>query len=45
MGSTAFFNALKRDGAKVDVESFLADWHRGAQIYQQQIRRYWLYPE
>jgi uncharacterized protein YbbC (DUF1343 family) len=45
MGSTAFFNALKRDGAKVDVESFLADWRRRAQIYQQQIRHYWLYPE
>jgi uncharacterized protein YbbC (DUF1343 family) len=45
MGSTAFFNALKRDGAKVDVESFLAEWRRRAQIYQQQIRRYWLYPE
>jgi uncharacterized protein YbbC (DUF1343 family) len=45
MGSTAFFNALKRDGAKVDVESFLADWRKRAQIYQQQTRRYWLYPE
>lgn len=45
MGSTAFFNALKRDGAKVDIESFLAEWRRRAQIYQQQIKRYWLYPE
>ncbi len=45
MGSTAFFSALKRDGARVDVESFLADWRRRAQIYQQQARRYWLYPE
>jgi len=45
MGSAAFFNALKRDGAKVDVESFLTEWRRRAQIYQQQIRRYWLYPE
>ncbi|HUJ42656.1 MAG TPA: DUF1343 domain-containing protein [Opitutaceae bacterium] len=45
MGSTAFFNALTHDGAKVDVESFLAEWRRRAQVYQQQTRRYWLYPE
>lgn len=45
MGSTAFFNALRRDGARVDVESFLADWRRRDAIYQQQARRYWLYPE
>jgi len=45
VGSATWWNALKRDGAKIDVESFLADWRKRAQIYQQQIRRYWLYPE
>jgi uncharacterized protein YbbC (DUF1343 family) len=45
MGSTAFFNALKRDGARIDVESFLAVWRKRTQIYRQQTRRYWLYPE
>jgi hypothetical protein len=45
MGSTAFFNALKRDGARIDVESFLAVWRKQTQIYRQQTRRYWLYPE
>jgi uncharacterized protein YbbC (DUF1343 family) len=45
VGSASWWNALRRDGAKVDVESFLADWHRRALVYQQQTRRYWLYPE
>jgi len=43
MGSTAFFDALRRDGAKVNVEAFLADWRARDQIYQEQSRRYWLY--
>jgi hypothetical protein len=45
VGSATWWNALRRDGARVDVESFLADWRRRAQIYQQQTQRYWLYPE
>jgi uncharacterized protein YbbC (DUF1343 family) len=45
VGSAAWWNALKRNGAKVDVERFLAEWRKQAQIYQQQSRRYWLYPE
>jgi uncharacterized protein YbbC (DUF1343 family) len=45
VGSATWWNALKRDGAKVDVESFLAEWRKRAQIYQQQTRHYWLYPE
>lgn len=43
MGSTDFFNALKRDGARVNVEAFLRDWRAKAKVYQQQTRRYWLY--
>ncbi|MCC6415906.1 MAG: DUF1343 domain-containing protein [Opitutaceae bacterium] len=43
MGSTDFFNALKRDGARTDVEAFLADWRAKAKVYQQQTRKYWLY--
>jgi uncharacterized protein YbbC (DUF1343 family) len=45
VGSDAWWNALKRDGARVDVEGFLTDWRKRAQFYQQQSRRYWLYPE
>ena len=43
MGSTAFLDALQRDGAKIDVEAFLRDWAAKAKVYQQQSRKYWLY--
>ena len=43
MGSTAFLNALQRDGAKVDVDAFIRDWAAKAKVYQQQSRKYWLY--
>jgi uncharacterized protein YbbC (DUF1343 family) len=45
VGSQAWWNALSRDGARVDVKGFLADWHRRAEAYQSDVRRYWLYPE
>ncbi len=45
VGSDDWWNALSHDGAKVNVEGFLANWRQRAQIYQQQARRYWLYPE
>jgi len=43
VGSTAWWNALRRDGARVNLESFLADWRAKDRIYQQQTRQYWLY--
>jgi len=43
VGSTAWWNALKRDGARVNLESFLADWRAKDRIYQQQTRQYWIY--
>ena len=43
VGSTAWFNALKRDGARVDVVAFLKNWSERAATYQQQSRKYWLY--
>ena len=45
VGSQAWWNALSRDGARVDVQSFLADWHRRAEVYQKEVRRFWLYTE
>jgi uncharacterized protein YbbC (DUF1343 family) len=45
VGSDAWWTALSRDGAKVDVEGFLADWHKRTRVFQQQSRRYWLYAE
>ena len=43
MGSTAFFEALKRDGAGVDVAGYLREWEAKSRIYQQQSRKFWLY--
>ncbi len=43
VGSEAWWTALKRDGAKVDVEAFLKEWRAQNQIYQQQTRKFWLY--
>lgn len=43
MGSTDFFNTLKRDGARTNVEAFIRDWETKAKVYQQQTRKYWLY--
>lgn len=43
MGSSAFMEALKRDGARVDVEAFVRDCQNHARVYQQQARKYWLY--
>lgn len=43
VGSTAWWNALKRDGARVDVEGNIAAWRTQALAYQQLTRKYWLY--
>jgi uncharacterized protein YbbC (DUF1343 family) len=43
VGSTAWWNALKRDGARVDVEGNIAAWRTQALNYQQLTRKYWIY--
>ncbi len=43
VGSTAWFNALKRDGSRVDVASFLKNWRERAAIYQERSKKFWLY--
>jgi uncharacterized protein YbbC (DUF1343 family) len=43
VGSEEFFHAVKRDGAQVDIESFLARWREAGRVYQQLSRRFWLY--
>lgn len=43
VGSTAWWEALHRDGARVDVNRFLREWRQKALAYQQQSRKYWLY--
>jgi uncharacterized protein YbbC (DUF1343 family) len=42
-GSTEWWNALRRDGAHVDVEGFIRTWQQRDQLYQQQTRPFWLY--
>lgn len=42
-GSLDWWKALKRDGAKVNVEAFLAEWRRQAQVFQLYSRKFWLY--
>jgi len=44
VGSTAWYDALKRDGGRVDVAAFLKNWAERDVIYQQQSKKYWLYP-
>ena len=44
VGSMAWWNALRHEGARIDVEGFLRDWHAKAKLYQEQTRKYWLYP-
>jgi len=43
VGSMAWWNALRRDGARVDVERFQREWRAQAKRYQEQTRKYWLY--
>jgi uncharacterized protein YbbC (DUF1343 family) len=43
VGSTAWWQALYHDGAKVRVESFLKDWRERNRVYQEQTKKYWLY--
>lgn len=43
VGSTAWWQALRRDGARVDVESHITTWRSQALSFQQLTRKYWLY--
>ena len=42
-GSAELWKALRRDGAKVDIEGFIADWRKRDAIFQQASRKFWLY--
>jgi uncharacterized protein YbbC (DUF1343 family) len=43
VGSTDWWNSLKRDGARVDVEGYIGVWRNQALTYQQLTRKYWIY--
>jgi uncharacterized protein YbbC (DUF1343 family) len=44
MGSTAFFEAIKKDGSRVDVDFFIRDWQLRSKNFQQASKRFRLYP-
>jgi uncharacterized protein YbbC (DUF1343 family) len=44
VGSLRWWEALKRDGANVDLPGFWARWQSDAAAYQAATRRFWLYP-
>jgi uncharacterized protein YbbC (DUF1343 family) len=44
LGSEAFFHALQREGANIDIDGWLRQWREQDHVYQQQSKKYWLYP-
>lgn len=44
VGSTAWYDALKREGSRINPASFMKNWGERAKIYREQTRKYWLYP-
>lgn len=45
VGSRAWCDAIRREGARINVRAYLAGWQRRDRIYQEESRRYWLYPK
>lgn len=43
VGSTAWWEAICREGRNVNVESFVQRWAREARTFQERSRRFWLY--
>ena len=43
VGSSAWWRALKRDGARVNVARFFNTWLAQGQRYRERTRRFWLY--
>ena len=43
VGSTAWYDALKRNGMRVDVAAYIKKWQESAALFKQQSRKYWLY--
>lgn len=44
LGSTAFYQDIAAKGARVDLDAWLRTWREQAKIYQEQSKRFWLYP-
>lgn len=44
VGSTAWYEALKKDGMRADAATFVKQWSERAATYQIAAKKYWLYP-
>jgi uncharacterized protein YbbC (DUF1343 family) len=43
VGSLAFGNALRTEGARIDIEAWLRRWREQARAYQAETKKFWLY--
>ncbi len=43
VGSLAWGEALRTQGARVDVEGWIRRWREQARVYQEESKKYWLY--
>jgi uncharacterized protein YbbC (DUF1343 family) len=43
LGSSEFLGDIVAHGAQVDVGAYIKDWEAKARVYQQQVRKYWIY--
>lgn len=43
VGSGAFCDALRTEGARIDIDAWTKRWREQARIYREGTRRYWLY--
>ncbi len=43
-GSTAWWEAIRYQGARVNVQKFMRQWRQDARRFQRRSRRFWIYP-
>lgn len=43
VGSAAWGDALRKEGARIDVDAWTRRWREQTRIYQEESKRYWLY--
>ncbi|HVT72664.1 MAG TPA: DUF1343 domain-containing protein [Lacunisphaera sp.] len=43
VGSNAWYSALAREGGRINIASFLANWSARADVYREETKKFWLY--
>jgi hypothetical protein len=43
VGSQAWGNALRSEGARIDVNAWFARWREQARVFQEATKKFWLY--